>query len=158
MDARHTAAAAPALQALSRPEHLLVWALRVIAIGHEDCPVLVQTFDRTCGPLGLQALAAYHLVVCVIGMTGRRRLKVHVPGCPCVSADEQAIVAVVSAAPDSLDGDEAALRAGLRTLIEQEPAEALVIAAQAVGRILQAQGLDLPHAAGQRLRRRATVH
>ena len=69
-----------------------------------------------------------------------------------------AAITRASAAQDSLDGDEAALRAGLRTLIEQEPAEALVIAAQAVGRILQAQGLDLPHAAGQRLRRRATVH
>ena len=133
------------LQELSRPEHLLVWALRAIAIGHEDCPLLCQTFNRTCGPMGWQALTAYGILVKTIGMTGRRRLCVHVPGCQCVGEDEKAIVGVVTAAQESLDRcDERRLRSLLQRLIEREPAESLVFAAQAVARILESSGLLPP--------------
>ena len=39
------------LEDLSRPEHLLVWALRAIALGHGDCPLIARTFDKACGPM-----------------------------------------------------------------------------------------------------------
>ncbi len=133
------------LQDLTRPEHLLVWALRAIAIGHDDCPLLGQTFHRACGPLGSQAFGAYCMVVKTIGMMGRRRLKVHVPGCPCVSLDEKAIVGVIAAAQDSLaEGDEILLRMRLHFLVEREPAEPLVFAAQAVAKVFGAAGHRLP--------------
>src|SRR4051812_11322248 len=57
----------PRVYELSRPEHMLVWALRAICLGHEDCPMLAQTFSRLCGDFGPQALAAYHAVVMTIG-------------------------------------------------------------------------------------------
>ncbi len=142
-------AMADTIQGLSRPEHLLVWALRAIAIGHDDCPILGQTFERACGPMGMQALGAYLVVVKTIGMIGRRRLRVHVPGCPCVSQDEKAIVGVISAAQASLaDGDETLLRMRLQFLVESAPAESLIFAAQAVARILEMRGCRLQTGVG----------
>jgi hypothetical protein len=131
---------------LSRPEHLLVWAMRAFCLGHEDCPLLAKTFAHACGGSGLQALAAYHAVVMTIGVAARRRLEVHVPGCACVSADEQAMVAVVSAAQRSLGGDEALVRSEIEALIDREPSEQLIFAAQVVARALHAGGHTLPHA------------
>ena len=32
------------IQDLDRPEHLLVWALRTIAVGQANCPLLDKTF------------------------------------------------------------------------------------------------------------------
>jgi len=90
------------IQALSRPEHLLVWALRAIAVGRGDCPLVAQTFAKACGPMGGHALQAYFTLIKFIGMTGRRRLRVHTPGCPCVSTDETAIVGIVAAAQESI--------------------------------------------------------
>lgn len=137
--------AAPRVYELSRAEHMLVWALRAICIGHEDCPMLAQTFSRICGESGMQILAAYHAVVMTIGVTARRKLTVHVPGCACVSADEQAMVSVISAAQRSLAGDEAVLRAEIGRLIGEEPSEHLVFAVQVVARALHACGHPLPY-------------
>ncbi|OYX29353.1 MAG: hypothetical protein B7Y99_13335 [Caulobacterales bacterium 32-69-10] len=134
----------PRVYELSRPEHMLIWALRAICLGHEDCPLLMQTFSRICGDAGPQALAAYQAVVMTIGVTARRRLVVHIPGCACVSADEQAMVAVVSAAQRSLGGDEAELRAQISGLTGQEPSEHLIFALQVVARVLSAGGHVLP--------------
>ncbi len=133
------------LQKLSRPEHLLVWALRAIAVGHGDCAVVARTFAHACGEMGAEALQSYVVLVKYIGMTGRRRLRVHVPGCACVSLDETAIVGVVAAAQHSLrDGDDALLKMRLRFLLETEPKEVFLFAAQAVATILDACGHALP--------------
>lgn len=138
---------ADTIQNLTRPEHLLVWALRAIAIGHDDCPLLGQIFERACGPMGVPALGAYGILVKTIGMIGRRRLRVHVPGCPCVSLDEMAIVGVVAAGQQSLThGDETLLRLRLQFLVESQPAESLIFTAQAVARMLEAGGCRLPTA------------
>ena len=133
------------LQALSRPEHLLVWALRAIAVGHGDCAVVARTFAHACGEMGAEALQSYVVLVQYIGMTGRRRLRVHVPGCPCVSADETSVVGVVAAAQHSLrEGDDALLKMRLRFLLETEPKEIFLFAAQAVATVLDACGHTLP--------------
>ncbi len=95
--------------------------------------------------MGAQALSGYIVIVKTIGMAGRRRLRVHVPGCQCVSSDEKAIVGVIAAAQASLsDGDETLLRLRVQFLIQRRPAESLVFAAQAVARILLAGGCCLP--------------
>jgi hypothetical protein len=60
------------------------------------------------------------------------------------SARTEAILGAISAAQASLGGDEAELRERLSRLLDREPPETLVIAAQAVGRILQAEGCGLP--------------
>jgi len=134
------------IQDLSRPEHLLVWALRAIAIGQGDCPLIAQTFAKACGPMGGRALQAYFILVKLIGMTGRRRLQVHVPGCPCVSPDERAIIGVVAAAQDSVLGSsgEKPLEMRLRFLIGCEPHRSFLFAAREVAEVLEASGHNLP--------------
>jgi hypothetical protein len=136
---------AQTLQDLDRPEHLLVWALRAIVLGHGDCPMLKRTFDRVCGPMSGDALITYTAIVKIIAMTGRRRLLVHVPGCAAVSPDEKAIVGVVAIAQSSFRGDETALRAHIAVLLGNEAPQTLIMAAQAVGRILQSRGCLLPY-------------
>jgi len=129
------------LEDLGRPEHLLVWALRAIAIGHGDCPLVSRTFAKACGPLGGQALAAYFALVRYIGMTGRRRLQVHLPGCPCVSVDETAVVGVIAAAQHPGCGSgETLLGMRMRFLVGGEPHEAFLSAARAVAGVLAASG------------------
>ncbi|MEO6380167.1 MAG: hypothetical protein ABIO37_19250, partial [Caulobacteraceae bacterium] len=104
-----------------------------------------RTFALACGEMGGEALQSYVVLVQYIGMTGRRRLRVHIPGCPCVSLDETAIVGVVAAAQHSLrEGDDALLKMRLRFLLETEPKEVFLFAAQAVATVLDACGHALP--------------
>jgi hypothetical protein len=129
------------LHDLSRPEHLLVWTLRAIALGNEDCPIVASTFRRVCGREGDEALQAYSVYVSLIA---RRRLRVHVPGCACVGRDELAVVAVIAAAQSSLhDLDEAPLRGRLVALVGRDPDEALLFVAQSIARLLSESGLGL---------------
>jgi hypothetical protein len=130
---------------LSPAEHLLVWGLRTIAVGHGDCPLLTQTFARRCGPMGGAALQAYFTLVQLIGLSSRRRLRVHVPGCACVSVDETAVVGIVAAAQDAVSGgDDSLLRMRLGFLARADAAEALRHTAQALARALAAGGQALP--------------
>ncbi len=130
---------------LRRPEHLLVWALRAIAVGHADCPAVRQAFNAACGPSGDMARMGYFLLVRQIGVTGKRRLKLHMPGCICLSPDERSIVAVVAAAQDAIrTGDESRLRAHLRWLTEGEPPQTFLNVAREVAGALQDSGHRLP--------------
>jgi hypothetical protein len=130
---------------LRRPEHLLVWTLRAIAVGHADCPAVRQAFASACGDAGDQARMGFFLLVRQIGMAGRRRLRLHMPGCVCLSADERAIVAVVAAAQDALrTGQDERLRAHLRWLVEGEPPQTFLNVARSVAEALQATGHRLP--------------
>jgi hypothetical protein len=127
------------------PARLLVSALRAMALGHDDCPALAHRFTRACGRLGTPALHAYFVLVKCIGAASRRRLQVHLPGCPCISFDEAAIVGVVAAAQAALrDEDCAILRMRLRFLVGGEPDRHAVFAAHAVARIFALSGLHLP--------------
>jgi hypothetical protein len=130
---------------LRRCEHLLVWALRVIAVGRADCPAVRQAFVSACGPAGDQARMGYFLLVRQIGMAGRRRLKLHMPGCARLSPDERAIVAVVAAAQDALrTGQDERLRAHLRWLVEGEPPDTFLNVARSVAAALRDNGQHLP--------------
>jgi len=130
---------------LRRPEHLLVWALRVIAVGRADCHAVRQAFVSACGQAGDKARMGYFLLVRQIGMTGKRRLQLHMPGCVCLSPDERAIVAVVAAAQDAIrTGHDERLRAHLRWLVEGEPPETFLNVAREVAGAFQDNGLRLP--------------
>jgi hypothetical protein len=134
----------PLLHDLSRPEHLLVWSLRAIALGNEDCPIVVNTFRRICGREGDEALQAYCVFARYVSLIARQRLRVHVPCCPCVGRDELAVVAVIAAAQSSLnDLDEAPLRTRLCALVGRDPDEALLFVAQSIARLLASSGLSL---------------
>jgi hypothetical protein len=130
---------------LTRPEHLLVWAMRAIALGHEDCPTVVQTFRRLCGANGDQTLQIYVIFIKYLAMTSRRRLQVHVPGCLCMGSDEAAALAIIAAGQRSLRSrDERGLRAALRDLTQARADESLVLVVQGVARLLDASGIALP--------------
>jgi hypothetical protein len=131
------------LSNLSRPEHLLVWAMRAIALGREDCPIVVEMFQRSCGARGEEVLQAYSIFVKYVAMTSRRRLQVHAPGCPCVGPDERALMAVLAAAQRSLeDLDEEPLHSRLWALIGRRD-ESLLQVAQRIGQLLRLSGLVL---------------
>lgn len=133
------------VQDLTRPEHLLVWAMRAIALGHEDCPTVVRTFRRACGTHGDETLQTYVIFIRYLALSSRHRLQVHVPGCPCVGTDEAAALAIVAAAQGSLrGGGETGLRTALRDLTGAGPDETLVFVAQGLARLLVASGLAVP--------------
>lgn len=136
---------ADGLANLTRSEHLLVWALRAIALGREDCPVVVKTFRGCCGRRGDEVLQAYGIFVKYAAMTARKRLQVHAPGCPCVGHDELAVVAVLAAAQRAQDdADAQPLRERLEILTGRSADESLLQVACSIARLLEATGLRLP--------------
>ena len=140
---------AESVHELTAPEHLLVWAMRAIALGREDCPVVVKTFRRACGANGDQVLQAYAVFARYVALTAQKRLKVHVPGCPCMSADEASMLAVVAAAQSSLHTlDEQALKDQLARLAGRQAEDSLLIVAQSIGQLLEASDLILPDRGG----------
>ncbi len=136
--------AANSVAALSRSEHLLVWALRTFAVGQSDCPVLERTFRGACGEAGVRTLQAYFVLVRYIALKARRRLRVHAPGCPCLSADEAAVVGVVAAAQAGDGTWDGLLDMRLAYLVRSGGREPLAFAAQAVGDALRQGGHQLP--------------
>ena len=135
------------VQDLTRPEHLLVWAMRAIALGHEDCPTVVRTFRHACGTHGDETLQTYVIFIRYLALSSRRRLQVHVPGCPCVGTDEAAALAIIAAALSKARcraGGETGLRTALLDLTEAGPDETLVFVAQGLARLLDASGLAVP--------------
>ena len=130
---------------LWRAEYLLVCALRAMAFGHGDCPAVRQAFVGACGEAADQTLMSYFVVVQYIGMTGRRRLALHAPGCVRLSPDERSMITLVAAAQESLRlSVDAGLRIALGDLVEGEPREGLVQAVLMVARTLQDNGHRLP--------------
>jgi hypothetical protein len=130
---------------LRRAEHLLVRSLRAIAVGHGDCPRLHHAFEPLCGPQGGHALMTFFTLVRMIGVTGRRGLRLNAPGCVCLSCDERAMLAVIAAAQDGLrTGEIARLEAHLHWLVEGEPDPIFIHAANVVAEILEANGQRLP--------------
>ncbi len=132
------------LEDLNTGERLLVWSLRTMAVGHGDCPLMEQTFGRLCGPMGPAVLQAHFVLMKLIGMTSRRPLRVHAPGCVCIGADETAVVGVVAAAQAALTGDDSLLRLRLGFLARSESGETLRCAALALARVLSLGGQTLP--------------
>ncbi len=135
---------------LSRPEHLLVWSMRAIALGHEECPAVVRAFRAACGARGDQMLQTYAVFIKYLAMASPRRLQVHVPGCICVASDEAAALAILAAGQRSLhDRSEIALRRALGDLIGERQDESLILVVQGVADLLSACGLELPDRTGE---------
>ncbi len=130
---------------LDPAEHLLVWSLRAMAVGHGDCPALEQAFARLCGPMGPAAQQAHFILVRMIGVGARRRMQAHAPGCPCVGADETAVVGLVAAAQQALRlGDDSLLRLRLGFLVGQGSADTVRCAALGLAQVLNHCGCELP--------------
>jgi hypothetical protein len=116
-----------------------------MAVGHGDCPAMGQTFDRLCGAMGQAALQAHFILVRMLGLSARRQMRVHAPGCPCVGADETAVVGLVAAAQAALkDGDDGLLRLRLGFLTRQGAGDSVRAAAMGLAHVLALSGRELP--------------
>ena len=73
---------------LGYAEHLLLQAVRAMAIGRGDCPMIQRSFADACGPLANQAMTALFVLVKQLAWKSGRRLALHVPGCRRISGDE----------------------------------------------------------------------
>jgi hypothetical protein len=130
---------------LTRAEQLIVWTLRTIAVGHGECPMVRRLFRHSFGANADDAFLGFFIAVRTLGWCGRRKLRLHVPGCMAVSPDERAIVALFAEAQASLTvGDETEVRAHLARLVDSGAAEAVLLSLQTVAGALEACGYTLP--------------
>ena len=140
--------AADDLRDLSRAEHLVLFGFRAMALGHGDCPALRGAFCGLLGADGDEALCNLMAFVRTVGWRGRRRVRLHTPGCCVLSDDERSVIAAVAAAQLSLFGDgEGALSERLAELLGGPADEGCLMAAQAVAAALACHGLTLPERA-----------
>ncbi len=127
---------APAqLSDLLQGEHMLLWAFRATAFGAGDCHLIRRQFEESCGPLGLQALAALSVFVRELGQTGRRKVTLAAPGSYRITRDEQSILALFAAAQAE---DYPRMEAHLAWLLADQPRSPFPAAA-----CLVAQGLEM---------------
>lgn len=134
--------AAPAsLGDLLQGEHTLIWAFRSIAFGAGGCPLLRRQFEDICGPAaGTEAFNALSVFVRELGLHGRRKITLHVPGSFRLSRDEQLILAAFAAAQDE---DYERLEAHLAWLIASEPSGVFGAAACLVAQAMAMNDLRL---------------
>lgn len=156
----HAPTAPPAdVRDLTQAEHLVLFGFRATALGHGDCPVLHRTFHGLLGAEAEAALCNLLVFVRVIGGAGRRRVRLQPPGCCVVSPDERLILGALAAAQASLTGEgEVELTDHLAHLLDQPPAESLLMAAQAVAAALTVGGLHLRPALDFSLPASRTLH
>ena len=148
------------LRDLSQAEHLVLFGVRAVALGHGDCPALHRAFSGLLGAEADAALAHLLVFVRLIGAAGGRRIRLHAPGCCGVSGDERLILDVIATAQASLAGeDEGHLDAALGDLLASAPCFAAVMAAQCLAAAFTLSDLHLP-AAGWRSATKAepTLH
>lgn len=138
--------AADDIRDLKRGEHLVLFGFRLMALGHGDCPALRGAYCGLLGDDGDAALCSLLAFTRVIGWAGRRKVRLHTPGCCNLSEDERAVIAVVAAAQASLfEAGDAGLRDRFQALLGGPADEACLMAAQAIAAALTCHGLPLPH-------------
>lgn len=130
---------------LTEPEQLLLFSFRMLAYGRGHCPVVKSAFARECGDRAAQALPAFQTALLFVGREGVRKLKARHPGCPEITADEEALLAMFAAAQRSIrTGQEHELHSRLEWLMGRRANEGLVLAAQTVAAALAANQRFLP--------------
>lgn len=129
---------------LNHAEHLVLRAVRAFVVGRGDCLTLRHTLAALCGPRTDQTLCALMVAVRLLALRSRRRLRVHLPGCGVISADELMLLSAL-AATQGRDGLPAGGGAGLwLSRLTGAPADACLCAAfEDVGRLLAMSGQRL---------------
>lgn len=129
-------------------EHMLLWSFRATAIGRGECPMVRAAFQEACGALADQALTALFVLVRQFGWRGRRRLRLHLPGCCAISGDEMAILAMLGAAQAAqaaqATGDGGRLSRWLERLTDAPADPSMEASAKLVGHLLALNGRRLP--------------
>ncbi len=133
------------LSALTHGERLLLRTTRALALDI-DCRGFRSQFEDACGWAGPEAFRALGVFIAQVGLKGRRRLTISLPGDERVTADETLLLTTFASAQAE---DYRGLEAGLRRLLSCEAQRPLGAAACMVGQALALNGLSLPwrHAA-----------
>lgn len=128
------------LCALTRGEHMLLWAFRASVFGAGRCGLVRRQFEDTCGPGGGEAINALLVFVRELALQGRRTIGVCGPGSLRLSRDEQLVLAVFGAAQAE---DYPRMEAHLAWLVGAEPAHAFGAVACLIADTFALNGLIL---------------
>ena len=124
--------------------HAVLWAVRAFVVGRGECAVVRRLFQDLCGPAADETLTTLFLAVKLLAFRSQRRLRIHLPGCRCVSGDELTLLAAVAAAREPTGGTGAApLDRWLSRLSGTAPDSSLIRAFEAVGELLAAAGCEV---------------
>jgi hypothetical protein len=130
---------AASLALLSEGERLLLRTIRALAL-EIRCRGFRAPFEAACGWAGGEAFRALEVFVAQVGLKGRRRLSIGLPGSGYVSLDEALLLAAFASA-QSEDYRDMALC--LRALLGCEPQPPLAAAVCLVAEALAMNGLML---------------
>ena len=128
------------LSVLSGAEKLLLRTTRALALGIRCHSFRVQ-FELACGWGGSEAFRALAVFVAQVGLKGRRRLRIALPGVQHVDPDEILLLEVFATAQAE---DYRDLDITLERLLGCEPQRPLAAAACLVAETLTLNGLVLP--------------
>ena len=115
----------PAPIELDEAAHVLLSGMRAIAVGRGECPALRRRFSELCGPSGDEALNVLFVFMKQLAFCGRRRLRVHMPGCCAVSSDELIFLSAIAAAQEGAGAGDGGDRRWLSSLTGEEADQAL---------------------------------
>lgn len=104
--------------------------------------MLRAMFGQACGPLADQALTALFVLVKQLGWRGRRRLKLHAPGCAKITGDEMLLLAAFASA-QAEDGGRS-LGLWLERLTDAPPEPPLEASVRMIADILTRNRCRLP--------------
>lgn len=75
-----------------------LWGFRAIATGHVNCPAVINGYHRALGQHAEKSYKALKNFVFSLSRSGRRSIKIAMPGCLGVTADELSILGAIHAA------------------------------------------------------------
>ena len=117
-----------AFDQLDRGQQLVIWTIRAIALGFGDGPALQHMLAMAFGSGAEDVFQSFLVIVRTLGGCARRRLRLHAPGCLRISSDEQAMLALFTAAQRAqTGGDDGEVKAQLDGLIEPPAHPALML-------------------------------
>jgi hypothetical protein len=134
------------LSELSEAERLVVALYRRWVLGLQGSPgthwsLVWKELAHKLGPAdGGAALSAFAALVCGLQRSARRTLYHHQPCCPCLCADELALVGLVSACQQ---GEWPSARALAMGLVQVEAVEDLLAAAARLAELMARRGQTL---------------
>lgn len=74
-----------------------IWWFRAVATGHHRCPAVIAGYRQALNEQAESAYQALQDFVCLMAQSGRRSIKISLPGCLKVTADELSILSAIHA-------------------------------------------------------------
>lgn len=74
-----------------------IWGFRAVAVGHHRCPAITAGYEQVLDSHAEDSYQALQDFVYSMAQSGRRRIKISMPGCLKVTADELSILSALHA-------------------------------------------------------------